>query len=310
MENRAHALAAGLFILILGLAAAAGLWWLGQRQDNVNYYQLETRGNVTGLNTQATVRYRGIRAGRVESITTDDQDPRVILVTVSLDARYRLTRGTTAKLNTQGLTGLAYVQLEDGGGNGEPLAMVDGRLPRIALQSSLVDTLGNQVSDIAGQVAQVSARLAKLLDERNLANIARSLDNLATTSEGLKELPQLTAALRQALSDANLQRLSRTLVNLERASGEAMPLVQELRQTIQAVTTVAQRVDRLAAESGGALTGGTLPRADALMQELTVNARQLSRLLESLEQHPEALVFGRGAPAPGPGEPGFSAPGK
>jgi phospholipid/cholesterol/gamma-HCH transport system substrate-binding protein len=276
----------------------------------VDYYVLETRGNVTGLNIQATVRYRGIRAGRVENITTDDKDPRIIVATISLDSRYKLTRKSTAKLNTQGLTGLAYVQIEDDGSSAEPLTGVNGALPRLALQPSLFDTLGAQAGDIATQVGQVAARLSVLLDERNLRNISRSLDNLAATSEGLKELPQVIASLRQVLSESNLQRLSATLGHLEKTTGEATPMVQELRQTIGAVAGLAHRLDKLGAEAGGELAGGTLPRANAAIQELTANARQLSRLLESLERNPQALVFGRAAPAPGPGEVGYAAPSK
>jgi phospholipid/cholesterol/gamma-HCH transport system substrate-binding protein len=74
MENRAHALAAGIFTILLGIAAAIAIWWLGQSDDATTSYLLETRRNVTGLNVQAQVRYRGIRAGKVESIEPDQKD--------------------------------------------------------------------------------------------------------------------------------------------------------------------------------------------------------------------------------------------
>ena len=134
MENRAYALAAGLFTLLLGLAAAGLIWWLGQNKQDVAYYILEGRDNVTGLNAQAAVRYRGIRAGQVENIDIDAKDRRLILVRISLDARYPLTAGTVAKLNTQGVTGLAYIQLEDDGNDTRPLVGKDGETPRIAAQ--------------------------------------------------------------------------------------------------------------------------------------------------------------------------------
>mgnify|MGYP000873803251 CR=1 FL=1 len=74
MENRAHALIAGLFVVLLGLATAVAVWWLGQKTQDVRYYLLEARQNVTGLNMHAQVRYRGIRAGRVESIDLDERE--------------------------------------------------------------------------------------------------------------------------------------------------------------------------------------------------------------------------------------------
>ena len=68
MENRAHALAAGLFTLLLAAAlAAAGLWF---RKDDIRLaqYVVSTTSSVAGLKVEAPVRYRGVHVGRVESI--------------------------------------------------------------------------------------------------------------------------------------------------------------------------------------------------------------------------------------------------
>jgi phospholipid/cholesterol/gamma-HCH transport system substrate-binding protein len=102
MENRAHALAAGIFTILLGIAAAIAIWWLGQSDESTTRYVLETRRNVTGLNVQAQVRYRGIRAGKVQAIEPDDGDPRVILVTIDMDSRFKLTRGSHRRTRLSG----------------------------------------------------------------------------------------------------------------------------------------------------------------------------------------------------------------
>ncbi len=310
MENRAHALVAGLFMIALGVAAGAAFWWMGHPREAVNRYILETSGNVTGLNVQAPVRYRGIRAGRVEDITTDEQDPHLILVTISLDRRFKLTRGTVAQMYTQGLTGLAYIQLEDDGSNPAELTSADDQLPRITLQPSLLDRLGSHAGDIVVQASEMALRLNQLLDDRNLRNLSRSLDNIATASEGLKDLPQVVASLREALSKENIARLSTTLARLEETSGEAVPLARDLRAMVQNLTALSARLDKLAGNAGGELTGATLPRVNALVQDLTENSRQLSRVMEAIERNPQSLVFGRGTSTPGPGEPGFTAPAK
>lgn len=310
MENRAHALVAGLFMILLGVAAVAAFWWLGHPREAVNRYILQTGGNVLGLNMQAPVRYRGIRAGRVEDITTDDNNPRLILVTISLDRRFKLTRGTTARLNTQGVTGISYVELEDAGTDATPLTGTDDELPRIALEPSLLDQLGSHAGDIAEQASEVALRLNRLLDDRNLRNLSRSLDNVATASEGLKQLPEVVASLKEALSDANIKRLTTTLARLEEASGEAAPLARDLRGMVGQMNQLATRLDQLVGSAGGELTTTTLPRVNALVAQLSENSRQLSRLLDGLERHPQSLLFGRGARNPGPGEAGFTAPAK
>jgi phospholipid/cholesterol/gamma-HCH transport system substrate-binding protein len=310
MENRSHALAAGIFTLIFGIAAAAAIWWLGQSDESTTTYLLETRRNVTGLNVQAQVRYRGIRAGKVEAIEPDAADPRVIVVRINVDSRFKLTRGSTASLGYQGVTGLAYVQIEDDGSSVEPLTGPDGGMPRLVLKPTLFETLGDRAGDIVEQVATVSLRLGKLLDEKNAQNLARTLDNLATASDGLRELPQILAAVREALSASNLRSLRQILAHVEKTAGETAPLTAELRGLVKSMGILSRRFEQLAAGTGDELTSTTLPRANALMQELTANSRQLSRVLDGLENNPQMLLFGRGTAGSGPGEAGYAAPAK
>ena len=53
----------------------------------------------------------------------------------------------------------------------------------------------------------------------------------------------------------------------------------------------------------------TLPRLNGLLQELTITSRQLSDLLDEIDNSPQLLLLGRGKPVPGPGEAGFRQPG-
>lgn len=314
MENRSHALMAGLFTLLFFLASALALWWLGGAREQTNTYILETRGSVTGLNLEAQVRYRGIRAGKVINITPDERDPGLLLVEITLGRKYPLTDKTTAKLNYQGITGLAYVMLEEGRNSGEPGQPLDTQgsvPPRLKIQPGLFDTLGDKAGDIASQVAQLSARLNRLLDDRNVQNISRTLDNLASASAGLKELPQLMTALRSALSDANLKRLQALLTHLEKTAGEAAPLTAEARTLVKTMDALAQRFERVAASAGGVgerLNSETLPRVEEMMSEVAVATRRLDRLLDTLNDTPQAVLFGAAPAKPGPGESGFVAP--
>jgi phospholipid/cholesterol/gamma-HCH transport system substrate-binding protein len=310
MENRAHALLAGLFTVLLLLASALALWWLSGTRELTHTYLLETRGNVTDLNPEAQVRYRGIRAGKVIGIHADHQDPGLLLVEIALSQKYPLTDQTRAKLNYQGITGLAYVMLEEPAGNtpGKRLDTAGPKPPRLALQPGLLDTLGNQADDIAGQVATLTLRLNRLLDDRNLGNLAQTLDNLAAASSGLKELPEVMVALRTALSETNLKRFAATLAHLEQTTGTATPLLQEARQLLGNLTTLSAQVGQLATTAntaGARVHTETLPRAVALMDDMTRSMRRLERVLDLLNDNPQAVLYGRAPHPPGPGEAGF-----
>lgn len=302
MENRAHALAAGIFTLLLGLAIAATVFWFSGKREATNEYILVTKGNISGLNTQAQVRFRGIRAGKVQDIELDPKDPRSILISISVAADLPITKGTTARLHHQGVTGLASILLEDKGDKPEPLTSADGEPPRIALLPGFMDTLSDNAAELMKQMHLVAERTTVLLSEQNVKRIGQTLANVETATAGLsgsmQDLPQLMASLKKALSDDNLKRLNATLANMEKASGEAAPLIANLQG-------VAKKLDVLLGESGGEIAQTTLPRLNALLQELAVNSRQMTRLLDQLEESPSMLVFGRGAPRPGPGEAGF-----
>ncbi|MEW6164306.1 MAG: MlaD family protein [Pseudomonadota bacterium] len=310
MENRSHALMAGLFAIVLLLAAALALWWFSGTRELTHTYLLETRGSVTGLNLEAQVRYRGIRAGKVRDIRPDPADPALLLVEISLGRQYVLTDRTVAKLNQQGITGLAYIMLEEGTeGKGTPLP-VDGSA-RLTIRPGLLDKLGNQAGDIAAQVAELTARLNRLLDERNTKNIARAIDNLAAASDSLRELPRVMAALRGALSDENLGRLNAILIHLEQTAGAAAPLTAEARALVATMGGLARRFDGMLATTGAVgerLDADTLPRAEALMAEVHAATRRLDRLLDTLNDTPQAVLFGATPARPGPGEAGFAAP--
>ena len=307
MENRSHALAAGIFTILLGIAAAFGIWWLGQGGEATTTYVLETRHNVTGLNVQAQVRYRGIRAGKVQAIESDPADPRVILVRINLEKRFKLTRGSSAKLGYQGVTGLAYVLIEDDGSSVEPLTGTDGQPPRMALRPTVFDTLGDKAGDIVSQINEASLRLGKVLDDKNARNLALALENVATASAGLSELPALLASMRETFSASNVHSLRQILVHVEKTAGESAPLTAEMRDLVRSMSSLSLRFEQLAGSAGDELAS-TLPRANALMSELATNSRQLSRVLDGLENNPQMLLFGRAAAVPGPGEAGFLAP--
>lgn len=310
MESRAHALVAGLFVLVLGMAAVLTIWWFGGERQNTREVLLVTQRSIAGLNPNAIVRFRGIRAGRVQEIKLDPEDGRNILVRISVDASLPLTRDTTAQLSYQGVTGLAYVQLEDSGASRDLLVAQGSALPRIALKPTLFETLGERAGDIVAQVGELSLRLNRLLDEKNSRHLSQTLENLATASDGLKQVPQVMLAVREALNDANLKRLGAILAHLEKTAGQAAPLTAEMRGLVASMQSLSKRLGETGGAVGDDLTGVTLPRFNQMMEELRQNSRQLSRILANLEDAPQSLIFGRSAPQAGPGEAGFVIPEK
>lgn len=141
MENKAHALAAGAFVLGLLAVLVALVVWL-TRDDTVrDTYELSTRDAVSGLQPQAMVRFRGIGVGKVTSI---DFDPKVrgnVRVRLTVDRRVPLTRSSFATLSYQGVTGLAFIALDDKGESQVALVPDEADPPRLPLRQSMMAQL-------------------------------------------------------------------------------------------------------------------------------------------------------------------------
>lgn len=304
MENRAHALAAGLFALLLLAAAIAAILWFGDRREASSEYLVVTRQNVSGLNLQGQVRYRGIRVGRVESIRLDPDNVRDILIRISISRDVPVTRGTTARLGYQGMTGIAHVLLEDSGTDPAPLQSGSGPA-RIPMQPSLLQELSDAGGATLRQAQLLLASANELLSPENRARIGRTLANLESGSAGL------TATLAEArtlLADPRIRRLGSAIVKIEEAADGARGMLGDVRTLVPQLTALIEKIDQAVGEPNGEGVAATGAHLHELSRELTQTFRQLSHTLQMLEDAPQSVLFGPPPAVPGPGEAGFVPP--
>jgi len=311
MENRAYALAVGLFTIVVGLATAASFWWFSGRTERTYDVLLYTDGSVGSLNEQAAVRFRGIRAGRVTDIDIDPDTPRRILVHLRLDASLQLSRATRAKLATQGLTGFIYVQLEDDGSDPRPLEAADGELPRIVLEKSNTNPTEAAIAAL-NRIRDVADKLTLVLDDKNLGNLRSSLEHMSASTrhldEAMTQAPALIARANSLVARFDTDKMDSTLGNLERTSKELPATLATLRNSLGGLQALTARWEsiggdvqtRLISDGGGQL-GSTL-------DDLRRTSAELSSLIATLERNPQSLLFGRPSAEPGPGESGYTPP--
>lgn len=307
MENKAYAFAAGLFTLLLGAAVViVAMWLTGETVDRVSY-MLESRYSVAGLNPQAPVRLRGVEVGKVENIGFDQDDPRLILIGIAVKSGTAITRGTIAQIGSQGVTGLSYVMLDDDGARPEPVAPSTEKSARIPVRPSFLDELSGSGRDLVAEFSQVARRLNALLGENNQAQLMRTL-------AGVEEVAGRVVALAREIdtSAKNISGLTadarQTVARADTLLANLNSLTQQLAQRIDTLERVARSSEQVggAAQSlSSSAVADTLPRINALLEELARNSRNLDHLLIELNQQPASLVFGRSPAPPGPGEPGF-----
>jgi len=309
MENRAYALAVGLFTLLLGASVVFAAMWLSGDTERREIYQLESPYPVTGLNTQAPVRFRGVEVGHVESVSFSKGDVRRILISVSVKSDTPITRGTYAQLGSQGVTGLAYVILDDSGDKPEVLTPAQSAESRIPVRQSFFDQISGTGKDLVSDANEVAKRLNALLSERNQVQLLKTLASLDEATRSIAELarkldpaignlPAMTDNARKMLASADV-----LLTNMNKLTVELTQRVD----TLERVSRGAEQVGGAAQSVSSAAVTETLPRINVLLDELARNSRSLDRLLTDLNEQPGGLLFGRPEVAPGPGEPGFNS---
>lgn len=328
MESKSNAMAAGLFVLVVAALTMALAFWLSRDKGESHLYDVSTRETITGLQPQAAVRFRGLAVGRVESIGFDSRVPGNVLVRLSVDAAAPLTSATFATLGYQGVTGLAFVQLDDDGASKVPLAPNDANPPRIPLRQGLIGKLTDQGTLLVDRVTEGADRVNQLLSDPNQKAFAEAVAQLGAAARGVEKLTTQMGTVIDAqfgpdrVSIPALVKDTRaTMQSLQAAANETSRTAAEVGKTATELTAAAQRLnekggmlDRLS-DGADALAAGaqtlnatTLPRLNRATDETARVARQAGRAVSTISDNPQALLFGNGPVRPGPGEPGFAAP--
>ncbi len=302
MENKSHALMAGIFTIVLLIAAVLiAIWFNRDRVERVPY-EMATKLSVPGLNPQAAVRYRGLDVGRVDEISFDPKVPGQIVVHISVAPNTPITNSTYGTLGYQGVTGIAYVQLDDDGSNPVRKPSSKTQVARIEMRPSLLDTLQTKGLAILQQTEELSKRANALLAPENQKAMLTAFENVSIAATEIAKIPrelQPTLAKLPALT-AEAQ-LSLASINKLAKNADAVALkLQEPNGAVEKFSTAADEVGSVAEK----IELEALP----LVRDARVTLRVLNRTLDNLNERPQSILFGSGKLAPGPGEDGFAAP--
>jgi phospholipid/cholesterol/gamma-HCH transport system substrate-binding protein len=305
MESQSHAFFAGLFVILVGLAVVAGAVWLAPKGAALAPIDLLTAHSIAGLKVDAPVRFRGVDVGRVESIAFDKQRVGQIRVRIGVNPTAPITRSTYAKLSYEGINGVALIQLDDDRQkSSERLQLSAATVPQMELQAGLLERAEDDVRDVLLKVGRVASRVEELLNDQNEKRLMALVDSVEQTSQrygtlardfepSAKELPGL---LREARRTA------------ERAQGAVDGVAKltadiDRKLVLDTLAAAAKQIQRVADD----LHQDSLPRVNALIDEVAVDARELKRPLHEAGVQPQSFIFGLQRPQPGPGEPGFKA---
>lgn len=328
MENKSHAIAAGTFVLVVSAMAIGMAVWLTRDTSEQRVFELSSRESVTGLQPQAGVRYKGVSVGRVTAIELDPQTHGNVLVRIAVSSEAPITQSTFATLGFQGVTGLAFVQLDDAGESQQELATSQQQIARIPMRAGLMSRLTDQGSNLLGQLEQASQRINLLLGPDNQKNLMGAIDNMGTAAANISKLsaradqvlsgppgseplnlPLMAEQVGSTLKSmqATSERLVATADAVATSATEFKRMSARMNEPGGTLDKIAQSADVLAA-TGQSVSATLAPRVGRTADDAARAARQVGRAVDMVNDNPQSLLLGKGAAPPGPGESGFVAP--
>jgi phospholipid/cholesterol/gamma-HCH transport system substrate-binding protein len=320
MEPKVNYIVVGAFVVFLGTAVLAGILWLGKTdlRDAHDRYDAYMRESVAGLSVDSTVKYRGVDVGRVKAIALNPDNPEEVRLSLDILRGTPIKTDTIAVLETQGLTGLATINLTGGSRDAPPLQAQPGQeYPVIKTGPSLFFRLDEAISRLLSEkgltkllsdLDQLAKAASEVIDEENRTRLKQTLKDLSdvaqTVASHKEQLDRgLTGAERSADHLAKMtasldEQVPVLLARISRSAAALQKLTDELAMTGKAVGTLITETKPEVEQ----FSRQTLPETAALVAELRQLTGTLNRVARDLEREPNALVFGRSSPKRGPGE--------
>jgi phospholipid/cholesterol/gamma-HCH transport system substrate-binding protein len=318
MENKSHAVAAGAFVLVVAALLVAMAAWLTRDTGEHRPFEISSREGVTGLQAQAPVRYKGVTVGRVQSIALDPQTVGNVLIRIAVDGTAPITPTTFATLGFQGVTGLAFIQLDDTGPTSAVLSSSDDQPGRIPMRPGLMSRLSDQGAGLLTQLDEATQRASQLLAP---ANQKKLMDAVGNMGQAAANIGQLAQQANQANLPALAQEAAATLKSLHTTSDRLGQTADAITASADAFKGMSDRMsepggtlDRIAQGSdtlmstGQSINATLVPRLNRTVDDTARTVRHIGRAVEAVNDNPQALLLGNGAAQPGPGESGFTAP--
>lgn len=308
MDDKVNYTMVGGFVLVLGAVLIGAVLWLaaglGTRQA-MDTYQAVIQESVAGLNVDAPVKYLGVNVGKVSHIDIDPRNSQQVRLQFLIARGTPIKRDSLAVLKTQGLTGIAYVELGGGSAGSPPLlAGADGVVPTIPFRASLSARLENVLTTVLAEVSHVSDNINVLFNADNRAALASSLADAATVAHALAGQKD---AISAGLADA--ARTTRLTAQAAAQLGPTLARIEASAKSVEQMADVARSASARAGDAADAATSSvrqlgsdTLPELAQLMSELNQLAASLRQLSEQTSGNPSSVLLGKPVPRPGPGE--------
>lgn len=307
METTAHYTRVGLFVLFFTIVLVIGGLWLsvGLSGKKFTTYVVYMHESVSGLTVKAPVKYNGVDIGYVDSIKLYRKNPQNVRLMLSIEEGTPIYKGTRAILETQGLTGLAYLELHGGIVNRGFLVAAPGKpYPIIESAPSLLFRLDSALDNLTVNIRDISTSLKDFLNPQNAQAVQNTLANFSTISN---ELANNAVKLNGIIDNAQI-----TLNNTAHASEQLPGVMASIQQSSRSVQQLTRQLVDSANQANVVLVSGNttmqtvnnqlMPQIIRSMSDIQTIISNMKSVSQQMAADPAVIIRGKQAAPAGPGE--------
>ncbi len=319
MNNKVNYTLVG-FVVLLGMFLMVGFsFWLLQpsNKNETKKYCIYFDESVLGLNFEAPVKYRGIEVGKVTSLHISASNSQQVEVEITVLKSTPIKTSTRAKLTSQGITGLSYINLTLGDNEAPLLTKTgDAKYPVIKTTPSFFETIEKSFGNVSTNLSKTLNGTQKLLDEKNQKQIALLFHRSASFMNKLDK----------TFDDKTINHIQNSIKNLDELSirlNEIMPKLEEFATNsvewenklassfssiMNSYKTISASMDEFKrAVSDGEfnikdITGEVVPTVNNTLIDIQQLMVKLESILDQYERSPGDLLFKQQEIKKGPGE--------
>jgi len=322
-------------MVVVGLVLLVGfVLFLTQNRLSTSDILFETyiRESVQGLEVGSSVRYRGVAVGRVTEIALaaaeyrrEEGQPlagafRLVVVRFAVNLgrvgevpsiEEAVGQGLRARLASQGITGVAYIELD---------FMDPGRFPAPSLPWEPRFAWIPAVPSTVAQVQTAAENVMRQLQDIDFTTLFANVNGLIEDLRGQTDGGDLSVALREASTFIQQLRemtvaadIPGSLAELRATSASVRTLAEspQIRETLAALSATAQDLRRTTARLPGTIgqldqglraarnaTSDVQADLAPLLRDLRAATANLRETTEALRRSPSQALWGAPPPAP------------
>ncbi len=225
MNNRVNYTMIG-FLVLFGVILMLGFtyWLLKPSQEiKVKNYHILFDESVLGLNIDSAVKYRGISVGKVVNLEINPNNSEQVQVLISILKSTPIKSSTVAKLTSQGITGLSYINLSLGDNNAPLLEAKDAqRYPVIKTIPSFFENFEKSLGSVSTKLSKTLVKTEELLNDDNQAEITRLLKKTANFMDKMDRL----------LDEKTIQNMQQAAMNVNSSTQKVDAIIPNISKFI------------------------------------------------------------------------------